>query len=176
MKIRYNIADSRKIDYPRFILLSCILVAISIGFLLVGAIKLSATAKQFQDKKKELRACQDQKNEKNQKNLENKKEIENIKTRWKQQRNFANGMIDRKMFPFLERLNKLEELLPAGVYISKLELDSGDKTKVQFHIAAISSAKLLEAYKTFLKYNLVISNETQSEGLYRASLQVNLEK
>jgi hypothetical protein len=70
----------------------------------------------------------------------------------------------------------LENILPAGVFISTLTLNASAGATIQLNIAAVSSAKLLEAYKTFLKYDLVIKRESVSGGLFRASLQITLKK
>ncbi len=161
-------------NYRRFFLLTGILTVISIGFILVGAKALSASAKQFQNKKNELKICQEAKQEKSQKNKEHKNEIENIKKKWKSKRDFANGLVNNKTFPFLEKLNRLEELLPAGVYIRDITLSADSGTKIQFNLAAISSGKLLEAFRTFWKYNLVIKREDLKDGLYYADMQIIL--
>ena len=175
MKIRYNIARNKKINTLRFFLFTGILLVISIGFLLVGVKTLITSARQFYSKKNELRICQEAKQNKTKKNKEQKIEIEEIKRKWKSKRQFANDLVNNKTFPFLERLDKLEQLLPAGVFIKDITLSTESGTKIQFNVAAISSAKLLEAYRTFWKYNLVIKNEDLRDGLYNANMEIRLE-
>jgi hypothetical protein len=175
MKIRYNIAKKKKINYLRFILLSGILLVLSVGFILVGVKTLSTTAKQFQDKKNELKICQEEKQTKAKKNKEQKNEIENIKKKWQKRRRFANNLVNNKTFPFLEKLDKLEELLPAGVFIRDITLSTKGGANIQFNLAAISSTKLLEAYRAFLKYNLVIQREDLKDGLYNANMKIKLD-
>lgn len=174
MKIRYNIAKNKKINYLRFFLLTGILLVISIGFLLVGVKVLATSAKQFRSKKNELRICQEAKQEKTQKNKAQKTEIEDIKKKWKAKIYFANSLVSNKTFPFLEKLDKLEELLPAGVFIKDITLSADKGAKIQFKLAAITSAKLLDAYRAFIKYNLIIKKEDLKDGLYNADMQINL--
>ena len=175
MTIKYNIANRKKILYRRFILISAILLVLSLGFATVGALSLSATAKRFQDKKEKLRTYEDKLRDKNQKNKENNAQIAQIKNQWKKEIKFANGLIADKTFPFLEKLGKLEELLPAGVYISKIALETDSGSNLNFSIIAISSARLTETYNTFLPYNLGIKKENNAGGLYKADLQIKLD-
>jgi hypothetical protein len=175
MKISYNIAKKKKINYLRFFLLTGILLVISIGFILVGVKTLSTSAKQFQNKKNELKICQEATQSKTKKNKEQKKEIEDIKKTWMRKRQFANNLVNNKTFPFLEKLDKLEELLPAGVFIKDVTLSTASGADIQFNLAAISSTKLLEAYRAFLKYNLVIQKEDLKDGLYNANMKIKLD-
>jgi hypothetical protein len=175
MKISYNIAKKKKINYLRFFLLTGILSVISIGFILVGAKTLATSAKQFRDKKNELRICQESKVAKTRKNKEQKKEIEKIKKKWKSKRQFANELVNNKTFPFLEKLDKIEKLLPAGVFIMDITLSTKGGANVQFNLAAISSGKLLEAYRAFLNYNLVITREDLRNGLFNANMKIKLD-
>jgi hypothetical protein len=174
MKIRYNIAKKKKINYLRFFLLTGILLVISIGFILVGVKTLSTNAKQFRNKKNELKICQEAKQAKTSKNKQQKNEIENIKKKWQKRRQFANNLVNNKTFPFLEKLDKLEELLPAGVFIKDVTLSTEGGANIQFNLAAISSAKLVEAYDVFSKYNLEIPKEVLKDGLYNATMKIKL--
>lgn len=175
MKIRYNIAKKKKINYLRFFLLTGTLLVISIGFILVGVKTLSTSARQFRNKKNELKICQEAKQVKTTKNKQQKNEIEDIKKKWMKKRQFANNLVNNKTFPFLEKLDKLEELLPAGVFIRDITLSTEGGASIQFNLAAISSTKLLEAYRAFLKYNLVIQREDLRDGLYNANMKIKLE-
>ena len=174
MKIRYNIARNKKVNYLRFFLLTGILLVISIGFLLVGMKTLATSAKQFRNKKNELRICQEAKEEKTKKNKAQKTEIEDIQNKWRNKRQFANELVSNKTFPYLEKLDKLEGLLPAGVFMKDVTLSTANGTIVQFNLAAISSDKLLEAYKVFSDYSLSITNEVLRDGLYNATMKIKL--
>jgi anaerobic ribonucleoside-triphosphate reductase len=174
MKIRYNIAKNKKINYLRFFLLTGVLLVISIGFILVGVKTLAASAKQFRNKKNDLKICQEAIEAKTKKNKAQEKEIEKIKKKWKGKRKFANELVNNKTFPFLEKLDKIEELLPAGVFIRDITLSTKSGSTIQFNLAAISSSKLLEAYRAFLNYNLAITREELRDGFYNATMKIKL--
>jgi len=176
MKIRYNIAEKKRMNYVRFFIFAGILAVLSLGFILLGTINLATTAKQFEDKKAELKLIEDKLQDTSNKNQEQKSEIDGIKKKWDKELKFVNNLISSKNFPFLEMLGKLEEALPAGVFITKLSLDKDTGKRIQFTIAAISSPKLAEAYSVFLKYyDASIKKEASGEGFYYADLQLKLE-
>jgi Tfp pilus assembly protein PilN len=174
MKIRYNIAKNKKINYLRFFLITGILLVISIGFLLVGVKALATSAKQFRDKKNELLICQEEKEAKSRKNNEQKKEIDKIKLKWRSRRMFANELVNNKTFPFLEKLDKIEKLLPEGVYIKDITLSTKSGAGISFNLVAISSHKLIQAFNVFSDYDLTISREDLKDGLYNASMRIKL--
>jgi hypothetical protein len=175
MKIRYNIAKKRKIDYLRYILLSGVLLVFSLGFILVGIKTLSTTAQQFRNKKNELKRCEEEKQVKARKNKEQKSEIVEIKKKWKNRRVFANSIVQNKTFPYLEQLDKLEKLLPEGTFISLITLGTEEGSRITFNLSAISSSRLLEAYNIFSQYDQDIQNERQKEGLYNATIKIKLD-
>lgn len=175
MTIKYNIANGKKILYNRFILITAILLILSLGFAAVGVMSLSATSKRFRDKKEELRSYEDKVQEKIQKNKENNAQIAQIKKQWKKEIKFANDLIEDKTFPFLEKLGKLEELLPAGVYISKIALETDAGSNLRFSITALSSARLTETYNIFWPYEAKVKKENNAGGLYKADLQIKLD-
>jgi cell division protein FtsB len=175
MEIRYNIANRKKIRYRRFVFISAVLAVLALGFAAVGVLNLSTTSKRFRDKKEVLSAYEEKIRNKSQENKENNTQIKQIKNKWKNEIKFANDLIKDKTFPFLEKLDKLEALLPAGVYISKIALETSAGSNLRFGIAAISSAKLTETYKIFLPFDLAIQKENNSGGLYKAELQIKLD-
>ena len=176
MKIRYNIAEKKRMNVLRFSIIAGILAVISLGFILLGTINLATTAKQFEDKKAELKLIEDKLQDTNNKNKEQKSEIDGIKKKWDKELKFINDLINAKNYPFLDMLGRLEEMLPAGVFFTKLTLDKDTGKWIQFTITAISSPKLAEAYKVFLKsFDASIKKESSGEGFYYADLQLKLE-
>ena len=174
MKIRYNIAKNKRIDYFKFALTISIAVLISILFTAVGVYNLSATAKQFRDKKAVLES-------KENKLEEIRKDIEEVKAKkqkkekkWGKVVKFCNDLIKGKGFPYREKLDKLEGLLPVGVFIRDLSLSAKSGSRVHLDIASFSSEKLLEAYRIFQKYELNIKSESSKEVPLKASLQIEL--
>jgi len=175
MKIRYNIAEKKRLNYLRFSLISIILTIISLALILLGTMNLSMAAKQFADKKIKLKIYEDKLDEIKKKNKEQINEIEGIKKKWDKEIKFINHLIKTKTFSFMDLLGKLEETIPAGVFLKKLDINTDSGNRANVTIIAVSSAKLIEAYKAFEKYNASYKGETIDSGLYRASLQINLD-
>jgi Tfp pilus assembly protein PilN len=175
MEIRYNIASGKKIRYPRFILISVVLLLFSLGFAAVGVMNLSTTSKRFRDKKEVLKNYEEKVRDKRQQNETNKAQIEQIRKQWRKEIKFANDLIRDKTYPFLKKLDKLEKLLPAGVYINKIAMETDDGSNLRFGIVALSSAKLTEAYNTFIPFNLSIPKENPVGGVYKAELRIKLD-
>jgi hypothetical protein len=175
MRIRYNIADNRKVDYLKFSLTALIIVMISALLIFVGVINWSTTGMRFKNEKALLRAskARSEQKEKQKKNYENN--IKQIKRQWNKRIRFANTLIDRKSFPFLERLGSLEELLPAGVFITKVTLGVEAGATIKLNIAAVSGNKLPEAYKAFSDNDIAIQRETEKDGLHQATLVIKLQ-
>jgi cell division protein FtsB len=174
MNIKYNIASHRKINYTLFILLAAALVILSAALVTGGALQLAATSKQFKTEKEELRAYKEKIQAINEREAQQEQEIKKVKAKHRRKRSFLNMMIDDKLFPYMNKLDQLEEVLPAGVFVRTISLSTKNKASVQVGIAAVSSQKLLEAYKVFLKYNLVVNNETEADGLFRATITIVL--
>jgi cell division protein FtsB len=174
MKIRYNIADNKKIDYRKFALISASLIIVSLLFIFLGVHQISSSAQQFQAEKEELQAFKDKIDAINQKEIEQKQEISQIKKRWRKKQQFINNLIDDKLFPYIQKLDQLEKVLPAGVFIKNVSLSTKDKNNVNLSLGAISAQKLLQAYKVFLKYNLIIKKESEKKGIYNANIKIRL--
>lgn len=176
MRIKYNIADNRKVDYLKFSLIALIILMISALLIFVGVVNWSTTGMRFINEKALLRASKAriEQKEKQKKKYENN--IKQIKRQWNKRIKFANTLIDRKSFPFLEILGTLEELLPAGVFVTRITLGVEAGATVKLSIGAVSANKLPEAYNAFLvnDNDLAIQKETEKDGLHRASLVIKL--
>lgn len=175
MKIQYNIADHKKIDYVKYAITASILVVLTILFTAAGIYTWSSTEQRFQEEKAELAAYKDKIENKVKEQDQYKQNIKNIRNKWKNRINFANSSLDAKIYPFLEQLNVLEAKMPAGAYITQITQNQDAFPRVTFSIAAISSAKLLETFKAFHKSNLKIGREEYKDGLFRASLTITLD-
>ncbi len=171
MKIRYNIAADKKVDYVRYYLTIFVLVVLSVVFTAVGSYSLSFTQKQFQNEKAKVRAYRDKKEKKDRDKENQKKEIDRIKTQWYKKISFSNSIIQVKLYPYLDRLNTLEELLPEGVFLTQVVLKSDAGPTIRFNVTALSVDKLMETYKTFIGYNLAISNESQVQATLEIKVQ-----
>ncbi len=176
MKIRYNIADQKKINYFKFVLFAVILFLIALILLVAGIYQLSSTAKQFRDDKDKIQSYKDKIEDINKREVQQTQAIATIKAKWSRKQLYINSLITDKMFPYLEKLDKLEKLFPAGAFIRHINLNPKDNELIQMTISAMSPQKLLETYSVFLKYDLVIQNEPPTEPgeLCEASIIIRL--
>jgi hypothetical protein len=174
MKIRYNIATDKKIDVLKYSLTVFVLSVISAAFIAVALLSLSSTLNRFQIEKAQLRKYKNQIEMKRKNEVVFAADIAKTKASWNKRIAFANSIIALKYFPFLERLNFLEERLPGGVFITKVILKSDTSGSIQFGIASISNEKLMEIFKAFSKYSLSINEAPFVEGLFKANLEIKL--
>jgi hypothetical protein len=175
-KIRYNIAENRKVDYVKFALFSSIVVGISLLFVFLGIGNLWSSDKRVREQKETVEL-----NEKKMSQLTNdtKKydsEIRLMSAKWRKPLAFANTLIHGKNFSVIGRLAILEEHLPEGVSVTYLSLDIDKPSQVHFNIASHTLPRLIETYKVFEKYRAVVKDETEDEGLLKAELLLNLGK
>lgn len=179
MKIQYNIATGKKINYQKFILITSGVLVVALAFIYIGVASLAATKERFQKEKSELIAYKDEIDRINKRKEEYEQDINKIKAKWRNQLRFCNQAIDEKLFPYLEQLNTLEDILPAGVYISDLVLNIENKEIVNFSIESFSEEKLTEAYEAFMNNKLAIKSENlgKKDGIWKANLaiRINLE-
>jgi len=174
MKIRYNIANNKKIDYLRFGGITLLLIVFSILFVWIGVNQLALSALDFQREKNELAGYKDKIEQINQREAEQNKAVDLIKAKWGGKRTFLNQLIDSRLYPYIGKLDKLESLLPAGVFVKRIQLSVRSGDTVNVTIGAVSAQKLLQAYKVFLAHDLVISNETEAQGVFQAVISLTL--
>jgi hypothetical protein len=172
--IRYNIAENKKIDYVKFALLSSIAAVISLLFVMLGVGNLWSSDKRVREQKETA----DRNEERIKKLTENvemyKKKVIVEDSKWRKEKNFANLLIAEKVFHVTGELDTLEELLPEGVFITHMGWDVENQSKTRVNIAAQSLPRLIETYETFSKeYNVIRKDETEEEGLFKASLILN---
>jgi hypothetical protein len=173
-KIRYNIAENKKIDYMKFGLFSSIVAVISLLFIMLGVGNLWSSDKRVRVQKETANRNEERlkKLTKNVKMYQNKVIVEDSK--WKKEKNFANSLIAEKVFHITKELDTLEEHLPEGVFFTHMGWDVENQSKIQVSIAAQSLPRLIETYEIFSKkYNVVRKDENEDEGLFKASLILN---
>ncbi len=173
MKIlNYNIAENKKVDTKKFIILSSVFIVVSFLFCLIAGNNIWTNR---QDRKKdvqELRDIKDKFQEIQRKSQKYKQEIQEVQAQWKKQVRFANFLVEMKAFSMIERLNLLEDALPAGANLSRLSLGNEKKSKITITVMAQTFPKLVETYKNFARYNLNVKNEIEAEGMYRANMTI----
>lgn len=174
IKMRYNIAKNKKVDYLKLSLFSLILLVISALFIFIGVSRFSASRKKFQMEINKLDLYKAKLRSLGKKSKEYKNDIKKIESEWKKKVNLANRLILYKSFSYIKNLNFLEKLLPIGVYISNISLSNSSKSIINFNIVANSYSKLLETYKVFSNYQLKIRGQTESDIFFKASLSIRI--
>lgn len=174
-KIRYNIAEKKKVDYVKFILFSSIVVGLSLLFIFAGIGNLWSSDKRVKQEKETAEL-----NEKKLKQLTNDSlkydnEIRQMSIMWQNPLAFANTLINGKHFSVIDRLDILEESLPEGVFVTFLVLDITKPSQIQLHIASHTLPKLIETYKVFEKYNKLVNKEAEDEGLLTAEILLTVD-
>ena len=170
--LNYNIAENKKVDVGKFAILSVAFVVVSLLFFLLAG---NSLWKNRQDRQKDIQELGDIRaklQEIQQKSQNYNEEIEAIQSQWKRQVRFANTLVDKKMFSMVERLDLLESVLPVGVSLNRLNLGNDKKSRITIAVIAQTFPKLVEAYKSFARYNLSVKNEVEAEGNYRANMTI----
>lgn len=173
--LNYNIAENKKVDMGKFAMLSGVFIVVSLLFFLLAGNTLWKNRQERRKDLQELGQIKDKLDQIQQKSQEYNRDIAEIQTQWKKQVRFANTLVEKKTFSLVERLDILENSLPAGVNLQRLTLGSGNKSHIQITVIAQTFSKLVEAYKSFARYNLNVKNEVEAEGSYRANMTIFIE-
>jgi hypothetical protein len=173
-KIKYNIADNKKIDQLKFASISILIIVVAALLFFYGIYNIKSVNQSKQDKLEEMNGFKVRLSDVVQKTDEYNRKIKKIKKVWKSKVNLSNNLINKKSFSFIQRLNKLEKLLPVGAFISTIAMKNNPKAVVQLNVVSSSFPNLVEVYKQFAAYNLHITRESISDGIYKANLNVTL--
>jgi len=175
-KIEYNVSSGKLLDYKYFFISITLLILASFLFLYIGLSNIINTNHDLKEKidKKKYYDKEEKKIEGNEKLFLER--IEKIKRNWENRVKFANSVINAKSFPFLERLNYFESILPEMVQMNEILIDENLKGTVLISISSYSTEKLYELYKKLIGKDLVISSESEDGGVYRSKLKVTLKK
>ncbi|MCK4836150.1 MAG: hypothetical protein KAT17_05915 [Candidatus Aminicenantes bacterium] len=174
-KIKYNIAENKKINFVRFIFFTVIVLMISVLFFLIGFNKLSSETKQMKAEKEELKILKEKLASVSDMTVDYKNKINHIKKGWNKKIKLSNSLISWKSFSVIKILNVLENRLPPEVFIAALSISNDSKSLVNADVVATSFKKLGEFYRKFSNGNLVIKKESLgSGGMVRANLIIGL--
>lgn len=173
-KIRYNIAENKKIDFLKFGLFSLIVVLISLVFMVLGVGNLWTSDKRARDQEEQLIKDRQEIEKLTRETVRLKKDVQNKKRDWKKRVTFANLLIKARHYSAVAKLDILEKHLPEGVFITNVVLNVDNPGVLQVNIAADSLARLIETYNSFSTYRPTIKNETEEEGLLKANLILHL--
>jgi hypothetical protein len=173
-KIRYNIAENKKINFLKFGLFSLFVVVISLVFVMLGVGNLWSSDKRARDQKEQLIKDRQEIETLTRETAQLKQDVQNKKKGWKKRVSFANLLIKGRHYSAVAKLDILEKHLPEGVFITNVILDVENPGVLQVNISADSLARLIETYNSFSKYRPTIKNETEDEGLLKADLILHL--
>ncbi|HNX97847.1 MAG TPA: PilN domain-containing protein [Candidatus Aminicenantes bacterium] len=95
--------------------------------------------------------------------------------KWQRRVKLANQLITAKTYSYCSLLDELEALIPEGVQITSLSLENGQRSPLTMNVAAASFDRLMELYKTLAPHGLVISKESETGGLFQASIQITMD-
>lgn len=173
-RIRYNISSNKRIHYGQFFLYCLVIAVLSLLFLALGINNLSLKDKQLREEKKRQDFYRSQLDDMKKKTQEYNQAIQNAGRKWRGQVNFCNALISIKTLNVIGKLNVLEEMLPGGVYLKNVILRADATAKIDVTVVADSYPNLFEVYKNFSKYDPIILNETEEDGIFEARMNLNL--
>jgi hypothetical protein len=146
----------------------------SLLFLALGVNNLSIKDKQLREEKKKQDFYRSQLDDMREKTREYNQSIQIAGRKWRSQVNFCNALINSKTFNVIGKLNVLEEMLPGGVYLKNIILRADAAAKFDVTVVADSYPNLFEVYKNFSKYDPVILNEKEEDGIFEARMNLNI--
>lgn len=173
-KIRYNIAEKKKVDYLKFGVVSVFVLVISFVFIMLGIGNLWSSDQRAQDQEVALKKAELEIEKLTKETDHLKSDVTRKKSIWRQRVKFANSLIKEKEFSVIKSLNVLEKHLPEGVFFTQFAINIEASSNIQVGLAADSLHRLIEAYDAFSKFRKTVKNEIEEEGLYKANLILNL--
>ncbi|MEN8152736.1 MAG: hypothetical protein ABFR75_01825 [Acidobacteriota bacterium] len=173
-KIKYNIADKKKANMAWLTFIITVLFIISIFFVLTSVRNFRNVNRKLYNKVEKKKYYENEMIVIRKKTDEINRNVIQIKSKWKRKVDFINNMINYKKFSYLERLSFLERILPDMVKINNISMESKLKGELVIAVTAYSNDKLYEFYKELLSSGLVILNETESEGVFKARLKIKI--
>jgi len=173
-KIKYNIADNKKIDLLKFISASMAVLLIILALIYWGIHNIKSANQTKQNKLEELNGFKVRLSDVLQKTEEYNRKIKKIKKVWQSKVNLSNTLINKKSFCFTVKFDTLEKLIPVGAFVSSLTVKNNPKAVVHINVVSKSFSNLVEVYKKFAPYNLVINRESIADGTYKANLNLTL--
>ena len=173
-KIRYNIAENKRIDYLKFGIVSAFVLVISFVFIMLGISNLWSSDKRAQDQEAALKKAEREIEKLTRETDHLKTDVTTKKSLWRQRVSFANSLIRDKKFSVIDQLDILEKHLPEGVFFTDFSMNIETSSNIQVGIAADSLHRLTEAYDAFARFRKTVKNELEEEGLFKASLILNM--
>ena len=175
--INYNIANGQKLDRTRIGMVVLLLVVFSGLFIYLALDRFMTNREKFEQEIIKLNAYKERIDILSDQAKDYKDRIDRLKKQWGSRVKFANSLVSQKTYSYIKILDLLETLLPAGVFIEDISLKNGQDTPVNFTLKADSYDILLRTYgKISHKFDLTITKEIESGGLFTARLRVSNKK
>jgi hypothetical protein len=172
--LNYNIADGQRLDRTRMAVVVALLIFLSGLFSYLTIDRFARRQEKFEKEISKLNAFQERINTLSNQSKEQKEQIERKKKQWGARVKFANLLIQEKNFSYITTLDRLESLLPAGVFIEEIAMKNGHDRPINFTLKADSYDTLLKTYgKISQRFDLTINKEFESAGLFTARLKVS---
>jgi len=172
--INYNLARNRKINIPAFTLSAAVLLLATLLFAYLAAANFSRQQRLRVQEKIEVKMVQQKLAELGRQTQLHKSQIISWKKLWNKKLAFFNTLIQQKHFSFVAHLDFLEKIFNTGMSIRQLQLvnEPGGRTRLTIHAMAWND--LMELYKKLAPYDLVISNENQTGGVFQVTLSFRI--
>jgi hypothetical protein len=158
----------------QFFLYCLIVVVISAVFFFIGINNLSTKDKKLREEKKQQELYRTKSEDMSKKTKEYNIEIKTLSRKWKNEVKFTNSLISDKTYDIIGKLDVIENLLPTGVYIKDLSIKVNPSWIIELSVVSDSFSNLFEVYKNFSKYNPTIRKETESDGIFKSAISINL--
>lgn len=172
--LHYNIASGQSVDRTRTSVVAAVLIILSGLFIYLAVDRVAANQEKFETEINKLNAFEERINTLSEQTKAQKEKINRQKKQWGARVKYANLLIQEKNFSYIETLDQLESLLPAGVFIEEITLKNGRDKPIHFTLKADSYDTLLKTYgKISQRFDLTISKEFESVGLFTARLKVS---
>lgn len=174
MKVKYNISKHKRINYGQFYMYCLVVAVISALFFFIGLNNLSTKDKKLREAKEQQELYRTKSDDITKRTGEYNKEIRSTSRKWRSKVKFANTMISNKTYNIIGKLNVIEKLLPAGVYIKDISIKVNSSSLIVFTVVSDSFSNLFQVYKNFSRYDPTIQKELESDGIFTSSIQIKL--
>lgn len=173
-KIRYNIANKKKVDFKRLTFIISVILLISFYFIFTSVRNYEKINKKLYEQVEKKSYYENELKKIGKRTVEINGKVDQIRKVWKRKADFINSIIDHKSFSFLDRFDFFEKKLPAMVMINEISIDSKLKGELKISVTAYSAEKLYEFYTELLKSGLEILSESESDGVFKARLKIKI--
>lgn len=171
-KILFNLSEKKRIDRRALAIRITLVLAVSLACNGVGYRALSRHLKKAGNERAESRVAQQKLVDLAWKTRGYQTSISAQKGLWQRKIGFANQLISQKIFSYSDRLGFLEKILPEGTQIQSLAMTGDSANRITLSITAPSFTQLMELYKKFSPFQLLITGESEKDGSFRANLQI----